>query len=164
MATPHIFDSIKALQPYIQSWKLKSDSVVFTNGCFDLLHAGHVFVLEEAAKLGQRLVVGINSDESIAGLKGPLRPILPLAERMAMVASLRCVDAVIAFDTPTPEHLIQEITPNVLVKGGDYTPETTVGATWVKAHGGKVAIIPLKPGWSTTHIIEKIKTQNLSKL
>lgn len=157
MSTPHLFASVEALLPYVQSWKVKSERVVFTNGCFDLLHVGHVFVLEEAAKFGHRLVVGINSDESIAELKGPHRPILPLAERMAMVASLRCVDAVVAFHTPTPEALIQIVAPDVLVKGGDYTLETIVGASWVKAQGGKVEIIPLKPGWSTTQLIEKIK-------
>jgi rfaE bifunctional protein nucleotidyltransferase chain/domain len=156
MPTPHIFPSIEALQPYLQSWRIKSDSIVFTNGCFDLLHSGHLFVLEEAAKLGKRLVVGINTDQSISRLKGAQRPIMPLADRMTLVAALRCVDAVVAFDTPTPEELIHAISPDVLVKGGDYTPDTIVGASWVKANGGDVAIIPLIPGISTTAILGKI--------
>lgn len=156
MNTPHVFASLEALLPYVQSWRIKSERVVFTNGCFDVLHAGHFYVLEEAAKKGHRLIVGINTDLSISRLKGPQRPILPLDERMAMVAGLRCVDAVIAFDTPTPEDLIKAISPDVLVKGGDYTPDTMAGAKWVVEKGGEIAIIPLKEGISTSTIIERI--------
>ena len=128
-------------------------AVVFTNGCFDILHAGHLSCLEAARKLGDALVVGLNSDASVRGLKGPTRPVVGQDHRAALLAGLSCVDAVVLFDGPTPEDLIRQIEPDVLVKGGDYSVDGIVGADLVRAHGGRVATIPLVPGLSTTSIL-----------
>ncbi len=132
--------------------------LVFTNGCFDILHRGHVTYLEEAAGLGNSLVIGVNDDASVRGLgKGPERPINPLDDRMAVLAALRSVDAVIAFSDPTPINLILAIEPDVLVKGGDWTPENIVGAEEVRARGGKVHSIPFRFERSTSQVLEKIR-------
>lgn len=136
--------------------------VVFTNGCFDILHRGHVTYLEEAARLGDALVVGVNSDESIKRLKGPNRPIVPEEDRAAIIAALRCVTFATIFSEDTPLELIQEIVPSVLVKGGDYDPEATgggryiVGSDVVRSNGGEVRVIQLIEGRSTTDIIGRI--------
>jgi len=136
----------------IAAWQMKGQRIVFTNGCFDILHPGHIKLLEEAWELGDRLVVALNSDESITQLKGPLRPILPLAWRIAQISALRCVDAVLAFNEDTPLNLILQIKPDILAKGGDYTEEQVVGANEIKEWGGKVALIPIVPGFSTTEL------------
>lgn len=128
---------------------------VFTNGCFDILHPGHVTYLQAARRLGDLLVVGVNSDASVKKLKGPQRPYHRLEDRMMMLSALACVDYVIAFDEETPQRLIESLTPRILVKGGDYTRESVVGADWVESHGGRVCIIPLVEGHSTTRILEK---------
>jgi D-beta-D-heptose 7-phosphate kinase/D-beta-D-heptose 1-phosphate adenosyltransferase len=128
-------------------------SVVFTNGCFDILHAGHLSCLEAARKMGDALVVGLNSDASVRGLKGPTRPVVGQDHRAALLAGLACVDAVVLFDGPTPEALIRLIEPDVLVKGGDYSLDGIVGADLVRSYGGRVATIPLVPGLSTTSIL-----------
>jgi D-beta-D-heptose 7-phosphate kinase/D-beta-D-heptose 1-phosphate adenosyltransferase len=127
--------------------------VVFTNGCFDILHPGHISLLRTCASLGDFLVVGVNTDRSVRGLKGPSRPVVPLEGRMRVLESLRMVDLVIPFDEDTPLALIGEILPAVLVKGGDYTRDTVVGASEVEAAGGRVVIVPLEGGWSTTGIL-----------
>lgn len=133
--------------------------IVFTNGCFDLLHIGHTRYLDEAKQLGERLVVGINSDESVRQLaKGANRPIVPDAQRAEVIAALECVDYVILFDEPDPLNLIKAIQPNVLVKGGDWTPERIVGKDFVEERGGCVRTIPLVPDISTTTIIQRILT------
>ena len=131
-------------------------TVVFTNGCFDLLHRGHLHVLEKAASLGDVLVVGLNTDESVRRLKGPTRPVQDLAERAALLSSLCMVDIVVPFAQDTPAELIRQLIPTVLVKGGDYTSESVVGADTVKAAGGRVEIIDLLPGYSTSALIRKL--------
>lgn len=132
---------------------LKDYQSVFTNGCFDILHPGHVYVLNESRKAGELLIVGLNTDASIKRLKGPTRPYHGFAERAMVLAALECVDYVIGFDEDTPENLIKTLTPKILVKGGDYTPATIVGADWVTSHGGCVKVVPLLEGHSTTGIL-----------
>lgn len=133
--------------------------VVFTNGVFDLLHPGHVDVLLGARREGESLVVGLNSDASVRRLKGPDRPVRNQAERSYVLAALGMVDAVVVFDDDTPLRLIQLLEPDVLVKGGDYTVDTIVGAPEVQARGGRVAVIPLTAGQSTTSIIERLRVR-----
>ena len=131
--------------------------VVFTNGVFDLLHPGHIDVLTGARREGDHLVVGINADESVRRLKGPERPVRNEAERAYVLAALACVDAVVVFEQDTPLELVRLLQPDVIVKGGDYTADTIVGADVVRARGGRVVVIPLTPGQSTTSIIEKLR-------
>jgi D-beta-D-heptose 7-phosphate kinase/D-beta-D-heptose 1-phosphate adenosyltransferase len=132
--------------------------IVFTNGCFDLLHAGHVRYLREARSLGDRLVVGVNTDASIRRLgKGEDRPIVAERERIEVLAALEMVDYATLFDEDTPLELVRLVLPDVLAKGGDWTPETVVGADVVRARGGEVAIIPYHPGLSTTSIVDRIR-------
>ena len=140
----------------VQEAKASGERVVMTNGCFDLLHAGHVHYLEQAKKLGDRLIVAVNSDDSVRRLKGEYRPVNTLAERMNVLAGLRAVDWVVSFSEDTPERLINEILPNVLVKGGDYTVEQIAGHQAVLAHGGDVIILDFVEGISTTAIIQKM--------
>ncbi|WP_243313073.1 D-glycero-beta-D-manno-heptose 1-phosphate adenylyltransferase [Fundidesulfovibrio agrisoli] len=130
--------------------------IVFTNGCFDLLHAGHVDLLERARALGRVLVVGLNADASVSGLKGPSRPVTAFADRARVLAGLACVDFVTGFDRPTPLELIEAVRPDVLVKGGDWPVESIVGRESVQARGGLVMSLPLLPGYSTTSVIERI--------
>ncbi|KHK02751.1 D-glycero-beta-D-manno-heptose 1-phosphate adenylyltransferase [Desulfovibrio sp. TomC] len=131
-------------------------TVVFTNGCFDLLHAGHVDVLTRARTLGDLLVVGLNDDASVVRLKGARRPITPVAERAYVLAGLACVDFVSPFAEDTPLELIEAVLPDVLVKGGDWPVSAIVGGDVVTARGGRVASLPLAPGLSTTAVIERI--------
>ena len=131
--------------------------VVFTNGVFDLLHTGHIDLLSAARALGDCLIVGINTDESARRLKGPTRPVRSEAERAYVLAALECVDAVTAFDEDTPLELILAIRPDLLVKGGDYSPDTIVGRTEVESWGGRVHVVPLTAGHSTTRIIEALR-------
>lgn len=131
--------------------------VVFTNGVFDLLHPGHVDVLVGARRQGDALVVGVNSDASVRRLKGPERPVRSEAERAYVLAAIAAVDAVVVFGEDTPLELVRTLRPDVIVKGGDYTPETIVGAREVREWGGRVVVIPLTPGQSTTSIIEKLR-------
>lgn len=131
--------------------------MVFTNGVFDLLHTGHIDLLTAARALGDSLIVGINTDESVRRLKGPGRPVRTEAERAYVLAALECVDAVTAFDEDTPLELVLAIRPDVLVKGGDYTPDTIVGRTEVESWGGRVQVVPLTAGHSTTRIIEALR-------
>ena len=132
--------------------------MVFTNGVFDLLHPGHVDVLTAARAEGDSLIVGLNSDESVRRLKGPTRPVRNVAERAYVLAALEAVDAVVVFEQDTPLDLVRHLIPAVIVKGGDYTPDTVVGAEDVRAAGGRVVIVPLTPGQSTTSIIRKLRT------
>ncbi|WP_434356955.1 bifunctional D-glycero-beta-D-manno-heptose-7-phosphate kinase/D-glycero-beta-D-manno-heptose 1-phosphate adenylyltransferase HldE [Parasalinivibrio latis] len=135
----------------------RGEKVVMTNGCFDILHAGHVAYLNEAAKLGDRLIVAVNTDESVRQLKGPERPINPVERRMAVLAGLSAVDWVVPFSEETPQRLISEVLPNLLVKGGDYKPEEIAGGKEVIANGGEVKILTFEDGCSTTEIINKIR-------
>lgn len=133
------------------------EKVVFTNGCFDVLHPGHVYLLEKARELGTKLVVGINSDASVKSIKGESRPVISQDDRAAVLKAMRCVDEVYIFDENTPENLIMKIKPDVLVKGGDWQTNEIIGADFVEKNGGKVYSIPLKDGYSSTNIVEKIR-------
>ncbi len=132
-------------------------TVVLTNGCFDLLHRGHVHILREAKALGDILIVAINSDRSVKAIKGPSRPVLSESDRTELLAAMEMVDYVALFDEPDPYDLIAAVRPNVLVKGGDWRSDQIVGADIVKRNGGKVAVIPYLKGFSTTEIIERIR-------
>ncbi len=132
-------------------------TIAFTNGCFDLLHSGHLASLQQAAAAADELVVALNSDDSVRQLKGAGRPILPGLDRAALIASLRPVSAVTIFAEPTPLEVILQIRPDVLVKGSEYAEEDIVGAREVKAWGGRVARVPMVPGWSTSQIIDAIR-------
>ncbi len=145
----------------IAAHKKAGETIVFTNGCFDLLHVGHTRYLTEARGLGNRLVVGINSDDSVRQLdKGNDRPIVAADQRAEVLATLACVDYVTIFDEPDPLALIQALRPNILVKGGDWSPERIVGKEFVETYGGSVTSIPLVPNISTTKIVQKILAHN----
>lgn len=143
---------IEALRPLRESGK----KIVFTNGCFDLLHPGHTRSLRYAKDQGDVLVVGLNSDQSVRHLKGIRRPILPLQARLELLAALSVVDFVTSFDEDTPEKLIEQIVPDVLVKGADYAPDEIAGAAFVKENGGEVKRMALVQGWSTSQIVEDV--------
>ena len=149
--------SVLLLQSQIKWWRLINKKIAFTNGVFDILHEGHIKVLSQAAAFADILIVGVNSDASVKRLKGNDRPVNDQQSRALLLASLIMVDAVSIFDEDTPLELIKNIMPDVLVKGGDYNPDTIVGAKEVIAMGGKIEIIPLKEGFSTTGIIEKMR-------
>lgn len=143
----------------IAQWKVLAKTIAFTNGVFDILHPGHIFSLSQAAREADYLIVGINSDESVKRLKGNDRPVNNQESRSLIVASLLMVDAVIIFDDDTPLALINAVKPDVLVKGGDYTIEQIVGAREVMASGGRVVINPMVEGYSTSNIIDNLKTR-----
>lgn len=136
------------------------ETVVFTNGCFDLLHVGHVRYLTAARNLGDLLVVGLNSDASVSGIKGPSRPIIPEEQRAEVLTALACVDYVTLFSEPDPLRLIETIQPDILVKGADWAEEDIIGADVVKGRGGRVARIQVVPGASTTGIIQRIRDRH----
>ncbi len=138
-------------------WKSMGKKVVFTNGCFDILHHGHLDLIAKAADLGNILVVGVNSDASVKRLKGEDRPINNETDRAFQLASLLCVDAVYIFEEDTPKNLVELVQPDVLVKGGDYTIDKIVGADFVQQNGGTVEIIPFVTGYSTSRLIDTIK-------
>ncbi len=139
-----------------RGWKDNGRRVVFTNGCFDLLHPGHIRLLEQARALGDVLVVGLNSDRGVRELKGQGRPLVPARERAEVVAALEAVETVVIFEEPTPRELVAALRPDVLVKGGDWGPEEIVGREEVEAAGGRVERIPLLEGYSTSALIAKI--------
>ena len=149
----HLENSIDA----IKSDKKYNKKIVFTNGCFDILHVGHIRYLSEAKSLGDILVVGINSDESVKNLKGPSRPINSLSDRSLLLSELVCVDYVVSFKEQTPLKLIKMIMPDILVKGGDYTLDNVVGSKEVIDTGGKVELLKFHDGYSSTNYIDKIK-------
>lgn len=148
----------ETLQPFLAACRIKGKTISFSNGCFDILHEGHIFSLSQAAKEADVLVIGVNSDSSTKRLKGPERPINNEHSRSLLLAALLIVDAVIVFEEDTPLELIKTVQPDVLVKGGDYTLEQIVGAKEVMANGGRVVINPIVEGFSTTGIIHKIRT------
>lgn len=139
-----------------QEWQHRGERVVFTNGCFDLLHPGHITYLEDARAMGDHLVIGLNSDDSIRRLKGEKRPINSLADRAHMLMALRAVDMVVPFSEDTPIELIKALLPDVLVKGGDYRPDEIVGAKEVRANGGEVMVVSFVGGYSSTTLIDRI--------
>lgn len=141
----------------VRQWKQEGKKVVFTNGCFDILHYGHVDYLEKARALGDKLVLGLNTDDSVSRFKGPSRPVQDERSRARVLASLQSIDLVVFFNEDTPENLISELLPDILVKGSDYLAENIVGSEVVKRNGGEVRTIAFVPGYSTSRIIEKIK-------
>ena len=158
---PEIIDQKIMLREHAKSivslWQFKNEKIVFTNGCFDILHRGHLEYLLQAAALGHRLVIGLNSDESVSRLKGPSRPVNKIDDRAFALASLRCTDLIVPFEEDTPLELIEFLQPNILVKGGDYTIESIVGAKETLQRGGKVEVLSFKEGYSTTSLIDKMK-------
>jgi D-beta-D-heptose 7-phosphate kinase/D-beta-D-heptose 1-phosphate adenosyltransferase len=150
-------DQLKILMADARS---QGERVVFTNGCFDIIHAGHVTYLEQARKLGNRLVVAVNSDESVRRLKGSGRPINSLDRRMAVLSGLEAVDWVVAFEEETPRSLLQSLQPDVLVKGGDYTPEGVVGWEIVRGYGGEVRVLDFVDDVSTSAIVNRIRQES----
>ena len=153
----------ESLRGILEGLKAKGKRIVFTNGCFDLLHIGHIRYLEKAKSLGDILVVGVNSDRSVQRLKGPDRPILPEEERAEILSGLGCVDYATVFDEPTPLDLISSLRPHILVKGGDWAKETTVGREVVEKLGGEVIILPFVEGSSTSNLIDTILERFLKK-
>lgn len=145
------------LKGIVTKAKAKGKTIVLTNGCFDLLHRGHLHLLKEAKKLGDLLIVAMNSDRSVRKIKGPDRPILPEEERAELIAALEMVDYVTSFDNPDPYRVIKELRPNVLVKGGDWDKDKIVGTEVVKGDGGEVAVVPYLEGYSTTQMIERMR-------
>ena len=148
--------TLDELVPLVEELKKQGLRIVFTNGCFDILHAGHVNLMEESRDHGDVLVAAMNSDASVRGLKGPDRPVVPQGLRAEVLASLESVDYVVIFDEPTPQAVIEALVPHVLVKGGDWSPDAIVGREVVEGAGGAVVSIPLKYGASTTDIITTI--------
>jgi D-beta-D-heptose 7-phosphate kinase/D-beta-D-heptose 1-phosphate adenosyltransferase len=146
-----------ALERFLAPVRAAGLRLVFTNGCFDLIHPGHVAYLEEARALGDRLLVGLNTDASVRRLKGPARPLVPAEGRAAVLAALRCVDAVTFFDEDTPRDLILRVRPAFLVKGGDYRPEEVVGAADLPAWGGELRILPFRAGYATSDLVRRIR-------
>ena len=152
-----VFKNTTAALPLIQQWKKEGFKIVFTNGCFDLIHIGHVLYLEDAKSLGDKLIVGLNSDTSVSRLKGAHRPIKDEYNRSHILAALASVDAVIVFENDDPLTLIKDISPDILVKGGDWRPDQIVGSDFVLSNGGEVRSLRFVEGYSTTKMEEKIK-------
>ena len=148
--------TVKELKDLLNKHRSKRDRIVFTNGCFDILHRGHVEYLGFARNQGELLVVGLNTDRSVNNMKGPSRPVLPEQDRARIIAALEDVDYVVLFDEPTPEELIREVRPDVLIKGEDWREKGVVGREFVESYGGKVVLAPLVQGISTTDIISRI--------
>ena len=148
--------SRKALETKLAEWRSAGETIVFTNGCFDILHRGHVEYLAQAADLGDKLIVGLNTDASVKRLKGESRPINDEKSRALLLSALQFVDVVVFFDEDTPYELIKQVQPDILVKGNDYKPEEIVGYDIVTAKGGKVLTIDLVEGFSTTNIIKRL--------
>ncbi|MEO6759423.1 MAG: D-glycero-beta-D-manno-heptose 1-phosphate adenylyltransferase [Saprospiraceae bacterium] len=149
--------NLEQIEATVAAWRAAGEKIVFTNGCFDLLHYGHLHYLSQARDLADRLVVGLNSAASVRRLKGPSRPINDELTRTHLLAALEVVDAVVVFEEDTPLHLIQRIQPDLLVKGGDWQPEQIVGSAEVLARGGEVRSLPFVAGYSTTNIEQKIR-------
>jgi len=147
----------EAAKKQVEEWKSSGNTIVFTNGCFDILHRGHVEYLKEAKACGDRLVLALNSDHSVQILKGNSRPIQTQEDRAIILDALESVDLVVVFDQETPTEIIRILLPDILAKGGDYTHKAVVGADIVIDHGGEVRIIPFRSGYSTTEIFEKIR-------
>ena len=152
--------SLEQAAAFVQALRAGGKTIVFTNGVFDLLHPGHVRYLADARRVGDALIVGVNSDRSVRAVKGPERPITPEAERAEILGALRSVDGVVIFDEDTPHAIISRLQPDVLVKGADWAADHIIGRDVVEARGGRVVRIPLAPGYSTTAILERIRSQS----
>ncbi len=150
--------SLQQAQQQVRQWKNEGKRIVFTNGCFDLLHPGHIDYLNKAAALGDKLIIGLNDDDSIRRLKGTSRPINPLPDRAVMLAALRAVALVVPFSEDTPLKLIIALMPDILVKGGDYQADDIVGAAEVRQHGGEVIVMPFLDGYSSSGLIQRIQS------
>lgn len=148
-----IINTDDQLKSTLARWRLKEEHIVFTNGCFDVLHLGHFHTLCLAKKMGTKLIVGLNSDSSVKRLKGKSRPVFDEQTRLLQLTVLSCIDTIVLFEEDTPLKLIQKIKPDILVKGGDYKANEIVGASFLKSYGGKVKIIPFLKGFSTSKII-----------
>lgn len=157
ITVPAKYKSVDELSAMSAQARKAGRVVVFTNGCFDLVHRGHIHLLRQAKALGDILIVGLNSDVSVKTIKGPDRPIMPEADRIELIAALEMVDYVVVYSEPDPYHIIAAIKPNVLVKGGDWSADEIVGADLVEQNGGRVAVVPYLPEFSTTQIIERIR-------
>ncbi len=155
MMPEKLLDRLK-IPALVRDLRQAKKSIVFTNGCFDILHAGHVSYLAEAARQGDCLILGLNSDQSVKSIKGPKRPVIHELHRAQVLSALACIDYIVVFNEPDPGSLIREITPDVLVKGADWNEDQIIGADWVKNAGGRVVRVKLSPDISTTLIIEKI--------
>ncbi len=149
--------TLQEARSWVKDWQHTGNRVVFTNGCFDLIHLGHVDYLEKARMLGDKLVIGLNTDDSVSRFKGPERPLQDQVSRARVLAAMQFVDLVVFFNEDTPLNLISELIPNILVKGSDYLADNIVGADVVKKNDGVVKTIDFVPGYSTTRIVEKIK-------
>ena len=152
--------SLEEIEAIVGAARNNDKRVAFTNGCFDLLHRGHVHVLREAIDCADMLIVGINSDQSVKQIKGPARPVLPESDRCELLGAMEMVDFVVLFNEPDPYNLISAIRPDVLVKGGDWNTDKIIGADVVEAAGGRVVVVPYIKGFSTTEIIERIKNSD----
>jgi rfaE bifunctional protein nucleotidyltransferase chain/domain len=152
--------SLEEIKAIVVGARNNGKRVAFTNGCFDLLHRGHVHVLREASACADLLIVGINSDQSVKQIKGPARPVLPESDRCELLGAMEMVDFVVLFNEPDPYHLISAIRPDVLVKGGDWNTEKIIGAGLVEEAGGRVVVVPYIKGFSTTEIIERIRNSD----
>ena len=157
ITVPAKYKSVDELSAMSAQARKAGRVVVFTNGCFDLVHRGHIHLLRQAKALGDILIVGLNSDVSVKTIKGPDRPIMPEADRIELIAALEMVDYVVVYSETDPYHIIAAIKPNVLVKGGDWSADEIVGADVVEQNGGRVAVVPYLPEFSTTQIIERIR-------
>lgn len=157
--TRKIITTNEKLNSLLEKWSDQHDKVVFTNGCFDIVHKGHIDYLFKASKLGSKLIVGVNSDASVQAIKGPSRPVQDESSRMFVLASLEFVNAVVLFNDSTPLNLIKKVRPDVLVKGADYKPEEIVGYHEVLSWGGEVQTIEFLEGYSTSKVIRKIKEE-----
>ena len=151
--------TLDELHEALQRWRQARGRIVMTNGCFDLLHPGHVASLQEARRLGDCLVVGLNSDRSVRELKGPNRPLIDQQGRATMLAALECVDYVVLFDEPTVAGLVAQVAPHVLVKSAEYAPDQVVGGDFVQQHGGRVALVPMQSGYSTSQLVARLRGQ-----
>ena len=158
--TDHKIITLEEIGSKVRSWRKESRKLVFTNGCFDILHSGHVRYLQTAAGFGDILVLGLNSDSSVRKLKGPSRPITTQADRAYLLSAIEAIDCIVIFDEETPARLIQSVGPDVLVKGGDYLPEDIVGYDTVTESGGYVKIVPYVEGKSTSGIVNSILEQS----
>ena len=151
--------SLTELEKQVKQWSKENKKIVFTNGCFDIIHQGHIDYLAKARDLGDKLIIGLNTDLSISSIKGPTRPIQDEKSRAIILASMQFVDAIVYFSDPTPYELIKAIQPDILVKGADYKPEEIIGYDIVKAKGGEIITLTYLEGYSTTNIIKKIHSE-----